>query len=90
VFFHLPKEKDAHVTLSNPNMGIKATVSYDSSRLPVLSQWKCMKSGDYALGIEPGTSFLRGRKEELENGYDIRVSGFGQLEYMVTLTVEDL
>lgn len=89
VFFYQPKEKDVNVSLSNRRLGIKAVLSYDSLKLPVLSQWKCMRSGDYALGIEPGTSFLRGRKEELKNGYDIRLPGFGHLEYGFTITLND-
>jgi len=89
VFFHQPNEKHANVILTNEQLGIRATINYDNARLPVLSQWKSMRSGDYALGIEPGTSFIRGRKEEIENGYDIQVPGFGSLEYGVTIMLEE-
>jgi len=88
VFFYQPKEQDAEVKLVNKGLGIKAVINYDSSRLPVLSQWKCMRSGDYALGIEPGTSFIRGREEELKNGYDIRLPGFASLEYGFAITLD--
>jgi hypothetical protein len=88
VYFHKPKEKDVEVSLTNKALGIKAAVSYDSENLPVLAQWKCMHSGDYALGIEPGTSHIRGRKEELENGYDVKVPGFGKLKLGFTVTFE--
>jgi len=90
VFFYLPDKKDVQVGLTNNQLLMKATVSYNSTHLPILSQWKSMKSGDYALGIEPGTSFIRGRKEELENGYDMSVQGFGTLEFGFEINLEDI
>ena len=90
VFFHMADERDARAELTNKPLGIKATVKYDSSCLPILAQWKCMKSGDYALGIEPGTSFIRGRKDELEDGYDLSVPGFGSLEFGFEVSLEDI
>jgi len=90
VYFYSPEERDATVGLSNEGLGLKATVQYDSTSLPVLTQWKSMGSGDYALGIEPGTSFIRGRKEELENGYDIQVPAFGSLEFKVKIALEEI
>lgn len=87
VYFYTPKEKDVKVNLANRKLNISTEVSYDSTQLPVLAQWKCMRSGDYALGIEPGTSYLKGRKGELESGYNIKVPGFGKLEFGVTISV---
>ena len=83
VYFHSPSEKDVNVVLEN--CGFRVNINYDNTQLPVLAQWKCMKSGDYALGIEPGTSLIRGRKEELENGYDIKIPAFGKLEFGVNI-----
>ena len=54
-----------------------------------MSQWECMCSGDYALGIEPGTKPFSGRKEELENGYDVQIPGFGSLKYGFSITLEE-
>ncbi|MCL2204881.1 MAG: aldose 1-epimerase family protein [Defluviitaleaceae bacterium] len=85
VYFYSPTEKDATVRLTHNALGIQAAISYDSSRLPVLAQWKSMKSGDYALGIEPGTSLIKGRKEELADGYSLLVPAFGTLEFGFTL-----
>ena len=58
----------AKVRLTNKEVGIAAVLSWKWSELPVLSQWKSMKSGDYALGVEPGNTLIRGRKTELELG----------------------
>ena len=85
VFFYFPRAQRPKVRLSNAKLGISAELQYDRSQLPVLSQWKCMRSGDYALGIEPGTSQIRGRAKELEAGYDCNVPGFGTLEYGFTI-----
>lgn len=57
---------EARVRLFNSELGIAAALSWKWSELPVLSQWKSMKSGDYALGVEPGNTLIRGRKTELE------------------------
>ena len=81
VYFHLPKERDVRVSLENKRLGLRAAIGYDSEQLPVLAQWKSMCSSDYALGIEPETSFIRGRRDELENGYDSKIPAFGQVEF---------
>ena len=85
VFFHIPREEDPSVTLTNKQLGISAQISYSSKQLPVLAEWRCMKSGDYALGIEPSTSYINGRAKELEQDYDIAVPGFGELEFGFTI-----
>lgn len=56
----------AQVRLENTELGLAAVLSWKWSELPVLTQWKSMKSGDYALGVEPGNTLIRGRKAELE------------------------
>ena len=90
VFFHIPKEERPKVTLTNKQLGISAEISYSAKQLPVLAQWKCMKSGDYALGIEPSTNFIHGRDKELEKGYDVVIPGFGTLEYGFSLRLGGL
>ncbi|MCL2579234.1 MAG: aldose 1-epimerase family protein [Oscillospiraceae bacterium] len=90
VFFHTPSERSVKVVLKNERLGLQAQVRYDSERLPVLAQWKSMRAGDYALGIEPGTSFIRGRKEELENGYDIALPAFGQMQFGFTVELSEI
>ncbi|MCL2187290.1 MAG: aldose 1-epimerase family protein [Defluviitaleaceae bacterium] len=81
VFFHTPESPRPTVLLENKVLGISAEISYDAAQLPVLAQWKCMRAGDYALGIEPSTSHIRGREEELANGYDVIIPAFGALQY---------
>ena len=90
VYFYTPDEKAAQVILANSRAGVEAKISYDSERLPVLAQWKSMAAGDYALGIEPGTSHIRGRKDELADGYDLCVPAFEALEFGFTADFEKI
>ena len=50
--------KKPTVTVKNPELGKSLTISYLQETLPCLVEWKSGASGDYALGIEPCTSFL--------------------------------
>lgn len=69
VFFHemLPDEKgNVAVTLSNSKLGVGVELTYPYEELPYLTQWKSMKSGEYALGIEPGNYNVMGRSDAKE------------------------
>lgn len=57
VYFH--KLKDGRIKIINPDIGILAEIEWDIKALPCLIEWKSLASGDYALGIEPSTSFLK-------------------------------
>lgn len=46
------------VSLVNEKIGRKFTVSYSGDTLKNFLEWKCMASGDYALGLEPCTTKL--------------------------------
>jgi hypothetical protein len=78
----------ASVQLDNEQLNIRASISWDWSKLPVLTQWKSMKSGDYALGIEPGNTLIRGRLTELELDSVPVVEGFEKMEANFDLRLE--
>lgn len=42
----------------NPKLGRTFTLSYSGETLPCFVQWNSAASGDYALGLEPSTTFL--------------------------------
>lgn len=46
------------VSVVNPKLGKKFTISYSKDTLPHFVEWKSMVSGDYALGLEPATTSL--------------------------------
>jgi hypothetical protein len=81
VFFHLPLPEnppEAVMRLFNPRLGITAQLHYSTDELPILTEWKCMRATDYALGIEPSNSWLRGRAIEMGEGYSQILPAFGQ------------
>ena len=51
------------VSLINKKINKKFTITYSQNTLPCFIQWKSMASGDYALGLEPCTTFLDDRFE---------------------------
>ena len=68
VFFHEQPAGTGWVRLENPELGFGAQVTWSQETLPVLAQWKCMRSGEYVLGIEPTNSYIMGRTGERANG----------------------
>ena len=66
VFFHEVKPKDGwgKVVLTNNKLKIGVEMSFDTSTLPRVAEWKCLHSGEYVLGIEPTNCFLKGRAGE--------------------------
>lgn len=71
VFFRKPRADEngfCTIKTENKTLGIGSYISYHQENLPVLTQWKSMRSGDYALGIEPCNMYILGRKAERENG----------------------
>ncbi len=49
---------EGKAALINRKLGKKATVSYSKDTLPTFVQWNSPVAGDYALGLDPGTSRL--------------------------------
>jgi hypothetical protein len=82
--------KTATVKIENPKLSIGVKLSYERENLPCLVQWKSMRSGDYALGIEPSNSYIKGRKDERENGTLKVIKGFEKFEYKLRLEFYEL
>jgi len=71
VFYHrLAGERngDTLVGVANDRLQLGVYIKYNIRQLPRLIQWKSMKSGDYALGIEPANCLVEGRSAERERG----------------------
>lgn len=78
------------VRAENEKLGIGAAISYEQANLPNLCQWKSMRSGDYALGIEPANMFIMGRRAERINGSLLRIRPQQTLTYRIRLSFYDL
>lgn len=71
VFYPIIKDESVKITLFNPKLsgsGIGIQMKYKRAELPHLTVWKFFQNRLYALGIEPGTCRVDGRKVEKEKG----------------------
>lgn len=93
VFFHFPEpsaDGTASVALENPALGIGARLTYETRYLPYLIQWKCMRSGEYALGIEPGNNLISSLPNERAAGRGAVLNPFERHEVRLKLSFHDL
>ena len=88
VFFQKMK-RDFTAKLENPELGISMTMTWGSDRLPILSQWRSMASGDYVLGLEPANCYIMGRSAERENGSLPVLKAWETEKHTVTITFEE-
>jgi len=78
------------VKLLNRALGIGSCMTYIQDTLPKLTQWKSLRSGDYALGIEPSNCGVDGIVVEREKGTLLSIAPFSKLEYYMKLSFFDL
>lgn len=57
----------ASMNLINPATGLKIKLSWDTSTLPQMMQWKMQGAGAYALGLEPTNCSVAGRESDIKN-----------------------
>ena len=71
VFFRTKGSHDierAEAVIHNEDLNVAVVIHFDPKQLPVLNQWKSQRCGDYALGMEPGTSHVGGRIRARKEG----------------------
>lgn len=83
-------ESEPYARLKNPEIGLCAEVSWSLDTLPILAQWKNMKSGDYVLGLEPSSCYIKGRAKERSEGRLLRLDPFGKVKNSVCLKFSEL
>ncbi len=88
VYFH--RMKDCRACLENEELGIRMRMSWSGETLPLLSQWKSMGSGDYALGLEPTNCYQMGRAAERSNGTLPVIRGFESVRNEVRISFETM
>ncbi|MEA4998535.1 MAG: aldose 1-epimerase family protein [Candidatus Limiplasma sp.] len=64
-FYHTLPIRDGYcaVAAENPALGIGLSIRYRADTLPYLIQWRCLRSGDYVLGLEPANHQVTGRAQ---------------------------
>jgi len=92
LYFHdVPADDNGrcHALIINHKLNLAVELSYSKAAMYYLVEWKSMGSGDYALGVMPSTSLLRGRHDELEANALSKLSAFSKTETGVIFTVID-
>ena len=73
----------------NDRLGLGLYIRYNVDWLKYLIEWKCMSSGDYALGMLPATCRPSGREANRENGDLRRLAPFERFENLLEIGVID-
>ena len=88
-YFHTNElEAEGFAMLHNEKMGVAAIVRYDAGVFPLLCEWKCMRAGDYALGLEPTTAGVLGRAEARKQGLPMLKGGESRV-YRLSIELTD-
>lgn len=92
LFFHkIPSEKNiSKINLENPELKIGVNISWSADTLPIMIEWKSMKSGEYVLGIEPSNNYVLGRTEERKNGTLKKIKAFETLTMSIEMEFYDI
>ena len=90
-YFHTeqPADGEAFAMLHNEKLGMAAIIRFDQKVLPFMCQWKCMRAGEYALGLEPTTSGVKNRSEARELGLLTYLDAGESREYNVSIEMTD-
>ena len=78
---------DTCALLRNSDLDLAVWIGYNVNRLPVTTQWKCLASGDYALGFEPANCHVEGRAKERRDGTLQALPAFGSAEFELEIGV---
>jgi len=84
-FFHELPGKVAAMRVANPDLGLWAEVSYDTSTLPRMIQWKLEDVNNFVLGLEPTNCRLAGRTAEIADGTAQAIAGGETLKYQIKI-----
>lgn len=89
-FCHVPcAHKAVTAGLYQPKLKLAAYLRYDSTALPYLLEWKCLKSHDYVLAIEPTNCPAVDRVSDLQSGKAFTLGAYESVTYRITLGVAE-
>ena len=75
--------------LHNEKLGLAAIVHFDQKVFPLMCEWKCMRAGEYALGLEPTTSGVTNRAEARETGLLTYLEPGESREYNISIELTE-
>jgi hypothetical protein len=83
--------EDVEVRLDNPALGLGLAISFSTSQLPHLFQWKMLESGSYVLGVEPANCpVIEGRAQARAQGVLPRLAPGESREYRLSFRAQPL
>jgi hypothetical protein len=89
-FCHVPCDHGTVTAgLYQPKLKLAAYLRYDSNALPYLLEWKCLKSHDYVLAIEPTNCPAVDRVSDLRSGKAFTLGAYESVTYRITLGVAE-
>lgn len=78
----------AHLTVDRPDVGTSGMtlrLSYRSAELPLLWQWRMLRSGNFVMGLEPATGSVAGRAASRDEGLLQSLDPGDTVEFRVNL-----
>jgi len=90
-YFHTeqPADGEAFAMLHNEQLGVAAIIRFDQKVFPLMCEWKCMRAGEYALGLEPTTSGVLNRADARAQGLLTYLEPGEQREYNLSIELTD-
>lgn len=73
----------------NDELSLGCYLRYKLDTLPLLIHWKNMCAHDYVIGLEPSNSYIKGRKEERENGTLPVIGAYETVTFEVSVGILD-
>ena len=92
VFIHSAEKDNNDKTVAvvyNTELKIGASIEYEPEALPYFMEWKSLGSGDYALGLEPATASVFGRKHHYDNGTLPTIASFEKKKFVLRIDIID-
>lgn len=71
----------------NPELNLGVYVKYEGEDLPILGQWKMMRSGTYVMGIEPSNSYGIGMGKQNSLGLLKSIEAGQEIDYRLEIGV---
>jgi hypothetical protein len=77
------------VALVNDRLGLGLALEYEKSKLPKFNQWKMLSTGEYVMGLEPGTCLPISREELEKRGEALILKSREKYETSITFRILD-
>src|SRR5690606_14852020 len=75
--------------IHNPHIGLALSIEFNKAQLPWLTNWQHWGSGEYVVGLEPGTHPPIGQANARKDGSLILLEPHERREYEVVVRIMD-